>query len=81
MCIACNEKITILLDVNGENKECDFHNMRQFLSKYIKKITLSKEKIFDMYSSVGHLWLNSSIVEIKVKLLMYIGVFTHRSLL
>ena len=34
-----------------------------------------------MYSSVGHLWLNSSMVEIKVKLLMYIGVFTHRSLL
>ena len=55
MCIACNEKITILLDVNGENKECDFHNMRQFLSEYIFKIILSKEKIFDMYSSVGHL--------------------------
>lgn len=55
VCIACNEKITILLDVNGENKECDFHNMRQFLSEYIFKIILSKEKIFDMYSSVGHL--------------------------
>ena len=34
-----------------------------------------------MYFSVGNLWLNSSIVEIKVKLRGYIGVFTHRSLL
>lgn len=34
-----------------------------------------------MYSSIDQFGLNASTVEIKIKLRMYTGLFTHRNLL
>lgn len=66
--------------MNGRNRECNFYNMRLFLSEYIFEIILSNEKIFDMYSSVDHLGLNASTVEIKVKLcILRWVVYTQKS--
>ena len=50
------------------------------MSEYIFEIILSNEKIFDMFSSVDHLGLNASTVEIKVKLCMSCWVvYTQKS--
>lgn len=41
-CITCNEKITILIEVNGRNKECTSYNVTIFSSEYIFEIILRK---------------------------------------
>lgn len=81
VCIICNEKITILLELNGRNSECDFYNMRHlFCENTLQNYYISNEEIFYVYSSVDHFGLKACAVEIKVKLFIYIGLFTQRSL-
>lgn len=76
------KKITIVLEVNGKNSGSNFYNMKQFSVRlHFWNYYISNENIFDIYSSVDNFELNASTTEIKVKLCMYIGLFTHTSFL
>lgn len=79
VCIICNEKITILLEVNGRNSGCNFYNTRQFFCE---------DTFLKLYKQWENIWyificrsfgVNASTVAIKVKLCMYIGLFTQRN--